>query len=92
MRPVGLAKTHLGSSKLELYRYKYNPHSQPEQKSIKHRPSVYYDFLWPRHEKYGGFISIQLSYLDRPKFRYLKQDEEAPGNLFEEERAAKDYL
>lgn len=47
-------------------------------------PDVYYDFLWSNHQKYEGFLTVQLNYCQRPRFRIIGEDEDYPTNLFEE--------
>lgn len=71
LRPVGMSKTHFGVSKLQLYKYKFNNKKAEGQLNQPHIPGVYYDFIWNNHEKYEGFLSVQLTYRDRPKDRFI---------------------
>jgi hypothetical protein len=34
-------------------------------------PAVYYDFIWNDHEKYDGFLTIQLNYVQKPKYLFI---------------------
>jgi jouberin len=52
LRPIGLSKKHIGFSKLQLYRYKLDSKKLPEEYAKSFIPAVYYDFIWPGHEKY----------------------------------------
>ena len=36
-------------------------------------PSVYYDFLWKNHEKYDGFLTIQLNDVARPRYKFVEE-------------------
>jgi len=49
LRPAGISKPHLGVSKLELYRYKFNNKKMEQNISKTFIPSVYYDFIWNNH-------------------------------------------
>lgn len=52
LRPMGVSRRHLGYSKLQLYRYKFDSQKLPAEYQRKFVPTVYYDFIWPGHEKY----------------------------------------
>ena len=54
-------------------------------------PSVYYDFIWNNHEKYEGFLSVQLVLSDKPKYHLVDEDQ-YPRNIFEEEKKDKKYI
>lgn len=62
LRPVGMSKAHFGISKIQLYKYKFNNKKADVDLSKPHIPSVYYDFIWNNHEKFEGFLSVQLTY------------------------------
>lgn len=47
-----MAKTHIGKTKLELFRFKFNNKKADKELNKSFIPSVYYDFLWGNHEKY----------------------------------------
>ena len=83
LRPVGISKTHFGVSKVELYQYKFNNKKIPEEKNKPYIPSVYYDFIWNNHEKYEGFLSVQLTYVDPPRYKIIEDGVEYPTHLFE---------
>ena len=92
LRPVGVSKTHLGKVHLELYSYKYNP---PENEPLLNKsfiPDVYYDFIWNSHEKYEGYLQVQLNYCSRPRYKYIGDDLPFPTNIFEEEQENRTYL
>jgi len=84
LRPVGLSKTHFGRLHLELYQYKFNQASGDPFVNKSYIPDVYYDFLWSNHEKYEGFLTVQLNYCQRPKYRIVGEAAECSSNLYEE--------
>lgn len=50
LRLAGLAKNHIGLSKIQLFKYKFDPSVtavQNLQKNYKRVPFVYFDFIWP---------------------------------------------
>jgi len=50
LRPSGVAKNHIGYSKVQLYKYKFNPSQTTVshiKKMYKRIPFVYFDFIWP---------------------------------------------
>ena len=56
----GLARNHVGISKVQMYKYKFNP-TLVNYKTIQMRypnvPMVYYDFIWPKKVKYeAGWV------------------------------------
>jgi hypothetical protein len=90
LRPVGVARTHLGRHQLELYRYKYD--NRAEGNAAKSFiPDVYYDFLWNNHEKYEGSLTVQLTHSPRPKYRFVEEGA-VPTHLYEEDQYDKKYL
>jgi jouberin len=60
LRPVGIGKTHIGKTKIELYKYKFRNKKADPSFHNSYVPSVYYDFIWNNHEKYDGFLTVQL--------------------------------
>lgn len=76
-----MSKTHVGITKLELYKYKFN--DKKLQESKPHIPSVYYDFIWNNHEKYQGYLSVQLTYCPPPQYQIVGEGD-IPNNLFQE--------
>lgn len=90
LRPVGMARTHLGKQQLELYTYKFSPQDDSLAKS--YIPDVYYDFLWNSHEKYEGYLTVQLNYCPKPRYRFVGEEANVPAHLFEEEQPDKKYL
>ncbi len=47
LRPVGIAKNHVGFSKLQLYKYKFEDWKTTSLPMNSLIPHVYYDFVWP---------------------------------------------
>ena len=47
LRPIGLAKNHIGISKLQLFRYSFNDSKTVFFELSQDVPHVYYDFIWP---------------------------------------------
>lgn len=92
LRPVGISKTHLGKVQLELYQYKYVKQSGEPILNKSFIPDVYYDFLWNNHEKYEGYLQVQLNYCSKPKYRFIGEDVKFPTTLFEEEQEDRKYL
>jgi len=82
----------LGKVQLELYQYKYVKQSGEPILNKNFIPDVYYDFLWNNHEKYEGFLQVQLNYCSRPKYRFIGEDVKYPSTLFEEEQEDRKYL
>jgi hypothetical protein len=91
LRPVGLSKTHIGKVQLEMYRYKYSNTSNDVSSNKSFIPDVYYDFLWSNHERYEGFLTVQLNYCQKPRYRFVEEGS-CPSNLFEEDQYDKKYL
>jgi hypothetical protein len=54
-------------------------------------PTVYYDFIWPNHEKYEGYLSVRLNAVKSPSYSFTELMQ-SPETLFEEERPDRDYL
>ena len=52
---------------------------------------MYYDFIWGSHEKYEGFLTIQLSHCDKPRYMFAEEGAIAK-NLFESEREDPKYI
>lgn len=48
LRPIGVSKNHVGTTKIQLYQYKFDTKRDFNLKK-KHIPNVYYDFLWNNH-------------------------------------------
>lgn len=92
LRPAGMGKTHIGKAKLELLRYKFNNKKVEDEMNKSFIPSVYYDFLWNNHEKYEGFLTVQLNYAVPPKYRYIDEEADCAQHLFEEERPDTTFL
>lgn len=81
IRPVGLSKRHFGTSKIQLYRYKFNDRKLPNQINKSYIPTVYYDFIWPGHEKYEGYLSVRITPLKAPHYEHT-ENLMPPENLF----------
>lgn len=77
-----MSNTHIGITKVELYQYKFNNKKIPEGKHVSYIPTVYYDFIWNNHEKYEGYLSVQLTYVDPPKYKIIEDGAECPLHLF----------
>ena len=56
----------MGKTKIELFRYKYRNKKGEQLFNNSYIPSVYYDFIWNNHEKYEGFLSVQLVLSPKP--------------------------
>jgi hypothetical protein len=55
LRLCGIAKNHLGLSKIQLYKYKFNPSlvsAKYLKTTYKRVPHVYFDFIWPDKVSY----------------------------------------
>lgn len=63
LRPVGSCKMHLGSSKVQLYRYKYKA---PVGFNEIHRPEVFYNFNWYNKTKYPSFLRVEMHVMPAP--------------------------
>jgi jouberin len=92
LRPAGVAKTHIGISKLELYRYKFNNKKMEHKVSPSFVPSVYYDFIWNNHEQYEGSLTVHFSYVTAPNFFEIEDEAECALNLFQLEKLDRTYL
>ena len=49
LRPMGMGKTYIGKSKIELFKYKFNNKKLDDSMRKSCIPSVYYDFIWNNH-------------------------------------------
>ena len=87
-----MGKTHIGKAKLELFKYKFNNKKLQDQLNKSFIPSVYYDFIWNNHEKYDGFLTVQLNYVVPPKYKYIDEESDCAQHLFEEERPDTTFL
>lgn len=61
LRLSGIAKNHIGLSKVQLYKYKFNPSQTAVahiQKNYKRIPFVYFDFLW--QDKVNPLLFVYL--------------------------------
>lgn len=74
LRPVGIGKTHIGKTKIELFKYKFRNKKADPTFNNNYVPSVYYDFIWNNHEKYEGFLTVQLIPIEKPKYRLIDDD------------------
>lgn len=74
LRPAGIGKTHIGKTKIELYRYKYKNKATDSPFNNDYVPPVYYDFIWNNHEKYEGFLTVQLIATEKPKYHHVADD------------------
>ncbi|KAL4450258.1 hypothetical protein ABPG74_008964 [Tetrahymena malaccensis] len=66
IRPIGLAKTHFGLSKIQLYKYIFDSQKLNPKQRRHFIPLVYFDFIWPNKTNYDGFLSVQVSPIDVP--------------------------
>ena len=61
LRPCGIAKNHLGLSKIQLYKYKFRPttiSAKYLKNQYKRVPHVYFDFIWPEKVLIRSFNSF----------------------------------
>jgi hypothetical protein len=66
---VGIGKNYFsGKTKVELFKCKYRNKKEEGIYNTNYVPSVYYDFIWNNHEKYEGFLSVQLNMKTKPKY------------------------
>ena len=91
-RPVGIAKTHLGKVQLELFAYKYTAQTSEPSLNKSVIPDVYYDFVWNSHERYEGYLQVQLNYCPKPRYRFVGEEGVMSSTLFEEEQEDRKYL
>jgi hypothetical protein len=85
LRLSGLAKNYFGSSKIQLYKYKFNPNLQSVKylkKNYPRIPFVYYDFIWRNKQQYEGYLGVQINATDRPREIRVSSNGE---NVFEVE-------
>jgi len=66
MRPAGASKLNFGTSKLQLYRFKYRKGVRDYDIST---PEAYYSFNWYRKEYYPSFLRVELYPIDTPILR-----------------------
>lgn len=78
MRPAGASKLNFGTSKLQLYRFKYRKGVRDYDIST---PEAYYSFNWYRKEYYPSFLRVELYPIDTPILRQVP----VSNNVFEKE-------
>lgn len=92
LRLSGLAKNYFGNSKIQLYKYKFEP-SLLNVKYLRTTypkiPFVYYEFIWRDKKFYDSYLSLQINAADRPEERRVTTSAE---NIFQVEEDLEDVV
>jgi len=89
LRLAGLAKNHIGLSKIQLFKYKFDPSYTATlniQKIYKRIPFVYFDFIWPNKTNYEGYLNVQVNGIIKPPLTRVQRTSKNIYEIEEDDR------